>query len=64
METTSTLGVVVESGGNQVVGHVGLHALGAFADRLSLGQHLLGASPFRVKEPLSTTGARSLSTAR
>ena len=40
METTSTLPVVVESGGDQVVGHVGLHALGDFADRLGLGEHL------------------------
>jgi hypothetical protein len=40
MEATSTLPVVVESGGDQVVGHVGLHALGAFADRLDLGEHL------------------------
>jgi len=45
METTSTLGVVVESGGDQVVGHVGLHALGAFADRLGLGQHLSSRIP-------------------
>ena len=40
METTSTLPVVVESGGDQGVGHVGLHALGDFADRLGLGEHL------------------------
>ena len=40
METTSTLPVVVESGGDQVVGHVGLHTLGDFADRLGLGEHL------------------------
>ena len=40
METTSTLPVVVESGGDQVVAHVGLHALGDFADRLGLGEHL------------------------
>jgi len=40
METTSTLPVVVESGGDQVVGHVGLHSLCAFADRLRLGEHL------------------------
>jgi hypothetical protein len=37
MKATSTARVVVESGGNQVAAHAGLHALGAFADRLGLG---------------------------
>jgi len=32
--------VVVEGGGDQVVAHVGRHALGAFADRLRLGESL------------------------
>jgi hypothetical protein len=45
METTSTLPVVVESGGDQVVGHVGIHALGDFADRLGLGEHLSDRIP-------------------
>ena len=45
METTSTLRVVVESGGDQVVAHVGLHALGDFADRLGLGAHLSECIP-------------------
>jgi hypothetical protein len=36
----STVSVVVEAGGDQVVAHVGLHALGAFADRLGLGDSL------------------------
>jgi len=36
----STVAVVVEGGGDQVVAHVGLHALGAFADRLGLGDCL------------------------
>ncbi len=40
MNATSTRDVVVEAGGTQVVGHVGLHALGAFADRLSVGETL------------------------
>jgi hypothetical protein len=40
MNATSTRSVVVEAGGSQVVGHVGLHALGAFADRLSVGETL------------------------
>src|SRR5665811_831440 len=40
MNANSTRTVVVEAGGTQVVGHVGLHALGAFADRLSVGETL------------------------
>jgi hypothetical protein len=40
MNATSTRRVSVEPGGTQVVAHVGLHALGAFADRLSLGDLL------------------------
>src|SRR5579863_10736897 len=41
----STVPVVVASGGDQVVAHVGLHALGAFADRLGLGDSLSAAIP-------------------
>ena len=40
MNGNSTAPVVVEGGGEQVVAHVGLHALGAFADRLGLGDSL------------------------
>jgi hypothetical protein len=40
MQANSTLAVVVEEGGDQVVAHVGLHALGALADRLGLGEAL------------------------
>lgn len=40
MNATSTRRAVVESGGDQVVSHVGLHALGAFADQLGLGEAL------------------------
>lgn len=40
MKTTSTVSVRVESGGDQVVGSVGLHALGSFADRMRLGDAL------------------------
>ncbi len=40
MNVNSTRNVVVESGGTQVVGHVGLHALGMFADRLGVGEAL------------------------
>jgi hypothetical protein len=41
----STVAVRVEGGGEQVVAHVGLHALGAFADRLGLGDCLSGRIP-------------------
>jgi hypothetical protein len=40
MNANSTENVVVEAGGTQVVGHVGLHALGSFADRLGVGETL------------------------
>jgi hypothetical protein len=57
METTSTVPVVVESGGDQVVGHVGLHALGDFADRLGLGEHLSARIPFTgERAPLHDRG--------
>jgi len=57
METTSTLPVVVESGGDQVVAHVGLHALGDFADRLGLGEHLSARIPISSERaPLHDRG--------
>jgi hypothetical protein len=40
MHSTSTNFVKVESGGNGVAAHVGLHALGALADQLGLGASL------------------------
>ncbi len=40
MNASSTRNVIVEPGGTQVVGHVGLHALGFFADRLGVGETL------------------------
>ena len=43
MNATSTRKVVVEAGGTQVAGHVGLHALGSFADRLGVGETLSAA---------------------
>lgn len=43
MNATSTVPVRVEGGGDQVVAHVGLHALGSFADRLGLGEELSAA---------------------
>jgi hypothetical protein len=43
---TSTRRVKVEPGGKGVVAHVGLHALGAFADRMGLGDALSSAIPW------------------
>ncbi len=43
MNSNSTQNVVVEPGGDRVVAHVGLHALGVFADRLGLGASLSSA---------------------
>lgn len=40
MNANSTTRVKVEPGGAGVVAHVGLHALGSFADRLGLGDSL------------------------
>jgi hypothetical protein len=42
---TSVQRVKVEPGGDDVVAHVGLHALGCFADRLGLGDSLSAAIP-------------------
>jgi hypothetical protein len=42
----STRKVTVEAGGTGVVAHVGLHALGAFADRLGLGDALSERVPW------------------
>jgi hypothetical protein len=45
VNATSALRVVVEPGGAGVVAHVGLHALGSFADRLELGDSLSSRIP-------------------
>ncbi len=45
MNANSTVAVVVEGGGEQVVAHVGLHALGSLADRLGLGESLSSRVP-------------------
>jgi Transposase DDE domain group 1 len=47
----STLSVGVEAGDRQVVAHVGLHALGRFADRLGFGA--------RLSERIAWTGERA-----
>ena len=46
MNGNSTRRVVVEPGGTGVVAHVGLHALGSFADRLGLGDGLSARIPW------------------
>ena len=57
MHATSTQRAVVEPGGDQVVAHVGLHALGAFADQLGLGQALSARIPLRsARLPLHDRG--------
>ena len=45
MNGSSASHVIVEPGGTGVVAHVGLHALGCFADRLSLGDSLSARIP-------------------
>ena len=53
----STLNVVVEAGGTQVVAHAGLHALGRFADRIGLGATLSTAIPWTgERAPLHDRG--------
>jgi hypothetical protein len=57
MNATSTRRVVVEPGGDQVAAHVGLHALGAFADQLRLGAGLSARIPTTGKrQPLHDRG--------
>ncbi len=46
MQGNSTRKLRVEAGGTQVVAHAGLHALGAFADRLELGSGLSARIPW------------------
>ena len=49
--------VSVEGGGTQVVAHAGLHALGAFADRVGLGPALSAAIPWSgERAPLHDRG--------
>jgi hypothetical protein len=46
VNANSTRRVVVEPGGKGVAAHVGLHALGSFADRLGLGDSLSSCLPW------------------
>jgi len=57
MHSTSTIRVKVEPGGTGVAAHVGLHALGAFADQIGLGAALSGAiEPTGERAPLHDRG--------
>ena len=57
MKSNSAVSLVVEGGGDGVVAHVGLHALGAFADRLGLGDLLSAAVPWAgVRAPVHDRG--------
>ncbi len=58
MDANSTLAVKVEGGGDQLVAHVGLHALGSFADRVGLGKALSTGIPITGDLAPCTTGAR------
>ena len=57
MNTTATIRANVEPGGAGVIAHVGLHALGALADRLKLGHLLSSRIPARgERSPLHDRG--------
>jgi DDE family transposase len=57
VNANSVVPVVVEADGDQVVAHVGLHALGSFADRLRLGDALSARiSPAGERFPLHDRG--------
>ena len=57
MNANSTVAVKVGPSGDQVVAHVGLHALGCLADRLSLGEALsAGVSATGERAPLHDPG--------
>lgn len=47
MHANSTRPAMVEPGGDQVAAHVGLHAIGCFADRMGLGAALSAVIPVR-----------------
>jgi hypothetical protein len=51
VNANSTVAAVVEGSGEGVVAHVGLHALGAFADRLGLGDSLSARIPAPGERP-------------
>lgn len=51
MDGSSASHVMVAPGGTGVVAHVGLHALGWFADRLGLGDSLSARIPLTGERP-------------
>jgi len=57
VNANSTVAAVVEGSGEGVVAHVGLHALGAFTDRLGLGDFLSARIPAKGERlPLHDRG--------
>ncbi len=57
MNSNSTVPVMVEMGGTQVVAHVGLHLLGSFADRVGLGDSVSTAiAPAGERLPVHDRG--------
>ena len=62
MQAISAVPARIEDGGEGAVGHVGLHALGVFADRLGLGEAFLGRCRGRVERGRSMTAARCCAT--
>ena len=57
MQSTSTTRVSVEPGGTGVAAHVGLHALGSFADKIGLGASLSRCiEPTGERQPLHDRG--------
>jgi hypothetical protein len=64
VNATSALRVIVEPGGAGVVAHVGLHALGSFADHLGLGDSLSARiAPAGERVPLHDRGKVLVQTA-
>lgn len=51
MQAISAVSAVIEGGGEGAVGHVGLHALGLFADRLGVPAALSTAVPCNGERP-------------
>lgn len=58
MQAISAVSARIEGCDDGLVGRVGLHELGAFADRVGLPQALSTAVPWTVNALRSMTGAR------
>ncbi len=55
--TTSEVQVKIEGGGSGAAGHVGLHLLGVFADRLGLAKSLTTVLPWTGERNPGNDGA-------